>query len=242
MLFLEPDERRVRVVGAVAVPFLDLLLGLERLAAVAVVALVDALVDVAGVEDGLDELLAAGVMALLAGLDEVVVARCRARARHPGTGGPCRRRIACGLDAQLAGALGHLDRVLVVAHQEVDVAAFHPAEASLHVGADLLERRADVRPAVGIVDRRRDVDNAVCLSIILDPGCSRHCRARKRQALSSRTVGIAAGRFTILRSRVESTILSTAIVTRRARRRHQSPQPVMTGRRGARGPAQGRPA
>ena len=34
---------------------------------------------------------------------------------------------------------------------------FHPAEPRLDVGADLLERRADVRPAVGIVDRRRDV-------------------------------------------------------------------------------------
>ena len=52
---------------------------------------------------------------------------------------------------------GTLIGVLVVAHQEMDRAAFHAAEPGLHVGPDLLERGADVRPAVGIVDRRRDV-------------------------------------------------------------------------------------
>ena len=63
---------------------------------------------------------------------------------------------SCGLTPSSGARLGHLDRVLVVAHQEMDVEAFHPPEAGLHVGPDLLERRADVRPAVGIVDRRRD--------------------------------------------------------------------------------------
>ena len=78
VVLLEPHECRGGMIGAAAVSFFDFLLGLERLAAVAVVALIDALVDVAGVEDGLDELLAAGVMPRLARLDEFIVARCRA--------------------------------------------------------------------------------------------------------------------------------------------------------------------
>ena len=36
-------------------------------------------------------------------------------------------------------------------------APFHPAKPSLNIGADLLERRADMRPAVGIINRRRNV-------------------------------------------------------------------------------------
>ena len=118
---------------------------------------VDALVDVAGVVDLLDELAAADVVPLLAGLDEVVVGDLQ--------GVPDLLELAghvvdvrLGLEAQLPGSLRHLDGVLVVAHQEVDRGSFHPAKPGLDVGADLLERRADVRPAVGVVDRRRDVE------------------------------------------------------------------------------------
>ena len=64
ILLLDPPELAVRVVRAPAVD--DLLLGLERLAAVAVEAGVRLLVDVARVVDGLDELPAADVVALLA--------------------------------------------------------------------------------------------------------------------------------------------------------------------------------
>ena len=53
--------------------FVQVLLRLERFAAFAVPAFVGALVDVAVVEDLLDELLAAAMVARLAGLDEVVV-------------------------------------------------------------------------------------------------------------------------------------------------------------------------
>ena len=141
----------------------DLLLGLERLAAVAVAARCRLLVDVAGVVDRLDELPAADVVPLLAGLDEVVerdLERLPDLLELPGhvvdsrpwARGPARRRAA----ATLIG-------VLVVAHQEVDGVALHPAEPGLHVGADLLERRADVRPAVGIVDRRGDDSSALCV-------------------------------------------------------------------------------
>ena len=106
--------------------------------------------------NGLDELAAAGVVALLAGLDEVVVGDLQ--------GGPDFLELAghvvdvgFGLEAELPGAERHLVGVFIVAHQEMDLATFHPAEPGLNVGPDLLERRADVRAAVGIVNRGRDV-------------------------------------------------------------------------------------
>src|SRR5262249_46200407 len=66
--------------------------------------------------------------------------------------------VAVRLDVlpEFGGATRHLDGVLVVAHQEEDVITLHAAVARLHVGAQLLERGADVRPAVGGVDGRCD--------------------------------------------------------------------------------------
>src|SRR5205823_5742198 len=46
----------------------------------------------------------------------------------------------------------HLDGVLVVAHQEPHVVPLLAAVAGLDVGADFLERGADVRPAVRVID------------------------------------------------------------------------------------------
>ena len=90
-----------------AAPFLDFLLGLEGLAAVAVVALVDALVDVARVEDGLDELLAAGVMARFARLDEFVVRDVERAPDFLELAGHV-VDVLLGLDAQLAARWGTL--------------------------------------------------------------------------------------------------------------------------------------
>ncbi len=156
IFLLEPGQRRVGVVRTPPLTFFDLFLGLERLAAVAIVARVDAFVDVARVVDGLDELLAAPVMAFFAGLDEVVVARCRGRRQTSWNWRGHVVDVVFRLDSQLASLLGHLDGVLVVAHQEVDRVAFHAAKPSLHVGPDFFEGRADMRAAVGIVDRRRN--------------------------------------------------------------------------------------
>ena len=110
--------------------------------------------------------------------------------------------VLLGLDAQLAGALRHLDRVFVVAHQEVDAIALHPAESSLHVGPDLLERGADVRAAVGIVDRRRDEEWRVVVHrpnprLPVSPEASqsllgRHAR-RPRRAMTSGQAGTVRG-------------------------------------------------
>ena len=92
--------------------------GLERLAAVAIGPLY-ALVDVARVVDRLDELLAAGVMPRLARLDELVVRDVE--------GTPDLLELAGHVvDVWLGGEPSsrarceHLDRVLIVPHQEVD--------------------------------------------------------------------------------------------------------------------------
>ena len=73
--------------------------------------------------------------------------------------------VGLGVAAELGGAARHLHGVLVVAHQEVDLETLHAPVARLHVGADLLEGGADVRQAVGIVDRRGDVE----LFVIANP-------------------------------------------------------------------------
>src|SRR5205823_790074 len=120
------------------------LLRFERLAALAVKALVLALVDPAVVVDLLNELAAPLMVPRLARLDEIVVTDIE---RAPHLLELPRHFVAVGLGilSQLGGALRYLDRVFVVAHQEMDAKSLHAAIASLHIGAELLEGRADVR-------------------------------------------------------------------------------------------------
>ena len=123
----------------------------ELLAAGAIPTRVTPLVDVAVVVDLLDELSATLLVPFVAGLDERVVADVE--------GVPDGAELAGHVVAVLlhvAVLLGRLAGdfvgVLVVAHEEEDIEAFHAAVAGLDVGADLLEGGADVRPAVGVVD------------------------------------------------------------------------------------------
>ena len=212
IILLDPDERRVRVDRTLAAALGDLLLGLERLAAVAIMAGVRPLVDVARVVDRLDELPAADVVAFLARLDEVVerdVEGVPDLLELPGH----LVDVGLGLEVQLAGALGHLDRVLVVAHQEMDGGPFHPAEPGLDVGADLLERRADVRAAVGIVDRRGQIVASLCVASCPSsipgsparPPRSAHRNAGERACVPFRTPP-SGRRFTRRPAMVQSTI------------------------------------
>ena len=168
IFFLDPDERRVRVVGAVSAPFLDFLVGLERLAAGAIVTFVHAFIDIARVMDGLDELLAADVMPLLAGLDEIVVGdieRAPDILKLPGH----QSTYCLGSRPSSRARWGTLIVFSSLPIKKWTESPFHAAESSLDVGADLLERRADVRPAIGIVDRRRDVKTRCCPSSL--PRC-----------------------------------------------------------------------
>ena len=52
----------------------------------------------------------------------------------------------------------HVLRVLVVAHDEADVEARQPLVAGDDVGRDLLVGRAEMRPAVDVVDRGGEVE------------------------------------------------------------------------------------
>lgn len=144
-------RQRPLMVGTQPVVFGVLLVGLELLAAVAVPALVATLVDVAVVVDLLDEGAAALLVPLVTGLDEDVGADAQGvpdLAELPGHVVAVLLRLL----PQLGGPLRHLDGVLVRPHQEKDVITLHAPVACLHVGADLLEGGADVRPAVGVVD------------------------------------------------------------------------------------------
>ncbi len=62
------------------------------------------------------------------------------------------------LEPVLLGRLQHRLRMLVHAHEEVDVVAAKATVARDAVGADLLERVAEVRVAVGVVDGGREVE------------------------------------------------------------------------------------
>ena len=60
-------------------------------------------------------------------------------------------------NAALRGGLRDLLPVLVEARQELDVVAAHAAISRDGVGADLLERVADVRIAIRVVDGGREI-------------------------------------------------------------------------------------
>ena len=65
---------------------------------------------------------------------------------------------ACGGLPVLLGRLDHRLRVLVHAHQEMDLVSPEPAVAGDAVGADLLQRVPQVGVAVGVVDRGGEVE------------------------------------------------------------------------------------
>ena len=65
---------------------------------------------------------------------------------------------SCGVTPVLLGRLQHRLRVLVHAHEEVDVVAPEAPVARDAVGADLLERVAEMGVAVGVVDGGGEVE------------------------------------------------------------------------------------
>ena len=137
----------------------EILLLLERLAGDAVPAFVEPFVDVARGVIAPDELLHAGLVARLGRADEVVerdvellpdVAELLLHAVA------VRQRILALLPRLAKDVL----RVLVVAHHETDVEPGQPLVARDDVGGNLLVRRPEVRPAVDVVDRGRQIEAA----------------------------------------------------------------------------------
>ena len=144
-----------------AAPVHDLRLLLELLAADAVESLVLADVDIVGVvlPDQLDEAGDRPLVPLLGGADPVVVG-----AEEPGPGP--REALGdgghprLGRHPRLLGRLRDLLAVLVHPHEETHVVAAEAPVPGDAVRADLLERVAEMRVAVGVVDGGRDEEAA----------------------------------------------------------------------------------
>ncbi len=96
-------------------------------------------------------------MARLRGADEVVVGAVEHVFHLPEHGGVAVGQRLHG-DAFLVGRLLHLEAVLVGAGQMKNVAAVEALEARDRVGRQRRVGVADVRHAVGIENRRRDVE------------------------------------------------------------------------------------
>ena len=151
------DQVQGGVLEAVAVD--DLGPGLELFAPGAVQPLVLRLEQVVGPvpPDALQERPNGARVPRLGGADPVVVAAVEpAPVAHEGIGhavDPRLRRHLCA-----GGGVDHGLAVLVHSHQEVHVVAAQAAVAGDAVRADLLERVAEVRLAVRVVDRGREVE------------------------------------------------------------------------------------
>ena len=185
VLLLEP-VRFAAVHRAFAVD--EVLVLLEGLARDAVPPLVLALVEVAGGGDALDEGRHRHPVALLGGADEVVERHVELGpdlAEHP------LHPVAEGqrIEPELGRALEDVLRVLVVAHHEARGQAAQTAIAGDDVGRHLLVGRAQVGPAVDVVDSRGQIEAAhLCCTPTARRG-PRGPRAAARPAQSvSRTV------------------------------------------------------
>src|SRR5438445_7272199 len=157
VLFLD-DGQRWLVVRALTVD--DLLLGVEALAAVAVPAAVLAEVDLAGVEELLENGLHDHFVARLGGTDEVVVGDAES---PPGVPEHCGVGIGMSLrcDAGRRGGLDHLVAVLIRAGQEIRSITTQAAVTTHGIGHDGRPRVTEMRPRVGIVNRRRQIEGMV---------------------------------------------------------------------------------
>ena len=124
----------------------ELVLGLELLAADAVEAGVDVLVDVAVVVDALQELLDEALVALVGRADEEVVLRVDAsRAARARLLDDLGRRTAFGSSPCSSATRRDLRRMLVHAGEEERLVAALPVVADEDVGRDRRVRVADVR-------------------------------------------------------------------------------------------------
>ena len=157
-LLLHPLDRRAGLGGDPHLLLVEvgLVLGVVGLVAHRVPAGVFVEIDVAVLLHPLPDRLRRAVVALLRGADEVVVRALQAlhhglEPRHVAL-----HQLARG-DALARRGLLHLLTVLVGAGEEIHVVAVEPHEAGDGVGGDHLIGVPDVRGAVGVGDRGRDV-------------------------------------------------------------------------------------
>src|SRR5262249_52468831 len=157
VLFLDPGERR-EVIGTLAVD--DFLFGVEPLAAEAVVTAVASEIDLAGLPERLQDLLHDLLVPRLGGADEVVIADA-----EPAPGLTERRRDALGVglrrDPGLGRRLGAFVAVLVRSGQEPHAIAGQAVPPRHRIADDRGVGVAEMRLGVDVVDRRRQIEDAV---------------------------------------------------------------------------------
>src|SRR5207247_3742979 len=152
-----PGQRRL---GIWALGGDALLVGVDPLAAEAVVAAVLAEVDLARVPERLEDPLHDGLVPLLGGADEVVVADPQPLPRLAELGGDA-VGIGPGLHARLGCGLGDLVAVLVGAGQDAHVVASQPVIAGHRVGDDRRVGVPQVGRRVPVVARGGEIEDAV---------------------------------------------------------------------------------
>ncbi len=106
-----------------------------------------------------EEVLHDLAMPRLGGADVIVVADGKVAQHRTEADGHLVHELLGG-DAALLGGLLDLLAVLVEPRQEVHLASGHAGVAGDHVGQHLLIGMAQVRSAVGVVDRGGDVEGA----------------------------------------------------------------------------------
>ncbi len=135
----------------------EILFELEGFTRVAIPTLVLALVNVTGVENALKECLHRGSVARLGGPNEIVerdVELC------PDVFEFRLHRVAVGewLDAELLRLLEHVERVLVVSHDEVRFVTVETLESGDDVGGHFLVSGPQVGTTVDVIDCGREVE------------------------------------------------------------------------------------
>ena len=148
---LPPQGRGV--VDRAILLFIELALGLERFAPVAVPPFVAPLVNVPVVFDLLDERLTTLVVALFAGLNEIGKAQVEGAPNFLELFGHI-VAIGLGFLTQLFGPAGDFDRVFVISHEEKDFMALHAPVSRLGIRPDLFKSGANMGAAVGVINGR----------------------------------------------------------------------------------------
>ena len=153
VLLLDPVHRAVqRTLTVDEISFL-----LERFAADAVPALVEAFVDIPFCGDAADEFLHPGLVPRLGRPDEIVVRNVEQIPRRPEFGFHA-IAVRQGIHALFSGFAEDVLGVLVVAHDEQRLDTAEPFVTGDRVGGDLFVGGPEMRATIHIIDRRREVE------------------------------------------------------------------------------------
>ncbi|MGY3393286.1 hypothetical protein ACVWW6_005877 [Bradyrhizobium sp. USDA 3311] len=190
-LLLDPfDRRALRPEAHAVVVQARLVFGVVGFVAHRVPARIGVGIDVAVRFHAPPDLLGGAVVLLFGGADETVERHVEPLVHRLEAGRVTGRERGRGQALVLRG-LNHLQAVLVGAGQEEHVLAVEPCKACQRVGGDRLIGVADMRVAVGIGDRGRDVEDVVARGGRCGHGGLRSCDGIRRAGrLGFRHIGL----------------------------------------------------